>query len=161
MEQVLDNPAVKVSDVKGVKKEISLAQFSIQRKAGGIELFCKSQFFEDHFKEVSGGATNFVSSSCPYKGFNVYDLQTDGYQNEYGFLRGQQLYFDSNRPSFNFLRTVGVGEGITLKFPNVMSKEAREKYISDFQKYVNTVYRDFLKPFKYSCEITVNQVTFE
>lgn len=144
------------ASIEVVKAEQHLLSAKIERDASGLSLTVKSALFEEHFKNISrkdkwswGNHTFYVPATPPVTRTSEVSLMSEP---DHGLYHGDKV-------NISFLRTVGIGNGVTIKLPGgVYSKERLQKWLELFKDGAKTYYLQVIKPVSMSVEISTREI---
>jgi len=134
---------------KSVEKssKIDLVTFQIKRGFKGTVLFIQSKPFEDFFK-TNGlyGDTYSNMQGDILQTYNMFDCDDSKMTECLSGGSYNRLITRHGYVNANWLKTVGIENGITIKIDSLNSKQAVDQFKKDFKELANKIYEQYMKP---------------
>ncbi len=143
----------------------NLCNFKIKRAVGGVEIFIKSELYEDFFNKISSGkAIKAPSGSFFGEGEKYYDVKKCSVPRsdyEYGvsvadYGRRELINPDNASYDFSFIKTVGIKDGVKFTVNGMFLQEDIERLQKDFTKFTKAFFINYAK--ENSIEVTISAI---
>lgn len=140
----------------------------IVRRLEGLEFHLQSVQFEEAMKLVSGGRTRADRDGRIWKDHSYYALEMGGNGIPIAFpgfsagrfdMWGEKELLLNKSPSVNLapLLVVGLGKGVVINIPTVISETQLQLYVKGLQAAVRQFFIDFLKESEKNIRITTEE----
>jgi len=136
--------------------KITLCKFGVFRTPKGVEVYVKSEFIEEHFKNLgfSTGGEPLWNGSKPYKSPNGlignFNFMLENWKGGLFVDRSS----DSQTPNLSMLRAEGISEGKRFLIDDsIYSSQEIKKFGRLFRENVNRYFQEYLKPVNVSIEM--------
>lgn len=142
---------------KTIKKneKMDLLKFGVFRTPRGVEVYVKSEFIENHFKEygLSEGGEREWSGSKPYNYpsglVGNFNYMFDNWKGGLFVDRSEQ-----GTPNLSMLRAVGISEGKRFLIEDsIYSQTEIKRFGKIFRENVDRYFQEYLKPVNVSIEM--------
>lgn len=150
-----------VEKVEKVEKKV-LCDLKIERDLGCVKLHIKSPLYEQFFKRASKdaratGVEGRWSNGMTYYNYDKASLPREEYSRSLN-IRSYGVYDiidpDNCRYDFSFVKTVGIGDGITIEVPGMFMNEELEAFSKDFTKFTKQFFINYAKKASFEIKIT-------
>lgn len=142
-----------MSATKSDENEIEIINLSCTRRSTGVEIFVKSEVFDSFFNTLAGGRT----SRHEYFGQEVHPYVLPGTATEmlagftladFGFDRLRSPLPTSqpgSRLNLSWLTLKGLGAGIKLHIPTILSEKTRDHFMKSTQVAAREFFDQFMR----------------
>lgn len=149
-----NNPTVE-SEIVFPKNTTNILELRVKRVPEGIEIFAKSKELENFFSQTGkDNHDGLWNGQKPYHIPNITDSTLRAILSYWG--TDELLLNESvDNPNMSVLRSIGLGEGITMIIPTIASHTDVEQYAKAIKENVKKLYKNYVKPI----DITVQLVS--
>lgn len=117
----------------------------VTRDETGVRIFVRSKEME-RFLARNGETTHYDNQGSSFPGYAWPSITST---EAYGFSRDTNaLWSDSNglRPNLSILLRKGLGEGITVSLPGLVSRDALIRWTEAMRKALRSIWLDYASP---------------
>jgi len=145
---------------KEIKKEFLVLR--LRRTEEGLKVYLRSEKLETFWQKAAKGVVREYNPPYIIKGRE--EDRIEGYPfpetlpgkiEKTFFNKIEKGLFYDGEPNFSFSRLRGVGEGITILFPEPYSKTAIKRWVEELKKSIQIFVHEYLKPIE--IEIVINE----
>ena len=134
--------------IKKVEK-MQILEYEITRTKEGIKLFFKSPILENFFKSNSSSFTSYSKKDINLNiiyGYTIPDkISNSSFYKDVSYFSKQELFASDNTINLSFLRSVGIGKGLTFLVDDLVSRERLKEFIKIMKYEINIFAKEYLK----------------
>ena len=154
--------AEKVEKTEKTEDKKTLCVFKVSRKIGGVEVYIKSDLYEEFFHKISGGKATASSGGVWGDGEKYYQVAKCSvpradYEynvNVQGYGGREIIYPENQSYDFSFVKTVGIADGVTFKVNGMILQEDIDRFQKDFIRFTKAFFINYAK--ETSLEVTIS-----
>lgn len=137
------------------KRNNKLLTMRVRRVVNGVEFFFKSEIIENFMKQagkVRESESMSWDNKFPYNNALASKVSYDLFDH-WGY---EALMIRADKPNLAFLRSVGLGDGVTFSLDMIASDKELDTYAKQVNEKVVDIYRSYIKPIDIKSEIVIN-----